>query len=230
MKNRMYADVKTWNSFVGCKFDCSYCKPSFQRMMKRVSGANGCRDCYSFKPHEHPERLSKIPSADTVFVCGTGDISFANPKYVRKIISAIKDRIKKHLAQQFYFQSKNPACFQQYLSDFPKDNTILLTTLETNRDEGYAGVSKAPVPSRRYADFKALDWLRKIITVEPVIDFDHDIFLEWIVDLKPEAVWIGYNSRPKEVQFPEPDKQKLEKLIAAIRDAGVEVKEKDMRG
>jgi hypothetical protein len=34
-KSNMYADAKTWNPFKGCRFDCTYCVPSFQRQAKR---------------------------------------------------------------------------------------------------------------------------------------------------------------------------------------------------
>jgi len=230
VKNNMYKDVKTWNPQVGCKFDCTYCKPSFQRIVKWSAGMrDNCSGCKGFRPHQHEERMDRIPGAGTVFVCGNGDISFAKPVYVRKIISAIQERITKHPDQQFYFQSKNPKCFEQYLCDFPKDNTILLTTLETNRDEGYNQISKAPVPSKRYADFKAVAWHRKIVTIEPILDFDQDVFLRWIQDIGPEAVYIGYNSRPEAVQLPEPDQEKVDRFIAALKDKNITVKEKTMR-
>ena len=35
--------------------------------------------------------------------------------------------------------------------------------------------------------------------LEPVMDFDVPIFLDWIVALRPEYVWLGYNSKPKQV-------------------------------
>src|SRR3989339_1140300 len=228
-KSNMYKNVKTYNPAVGCNFECFYCKPSFQQQIKRVSGIIDCKRCYTFKPHEHPERLDKIPSADTVFMFGTGDISFYRQKYVKQVINSVHEDLKKHEDRLFYFQSKNPACFQQYLANFPKDNTVLLTTLETNRDAGYERISKAPVPSRRYADFKALDWCRKIVTIEPIMEFDHDVFLRWIVDLKPEAVWIGYNSREKQVKLPEPSLEKTNKFIAELRRKGIEVREKAIR-
>ena len=37
-----------------------------------------------------------------------------------------------------------PVYFERFLADLP-DNVILLTTLETNRDDGYAAISKAPL-------------------------------------------------------------------------------------
>ena len=79
----------------------------------------------------------KIPSAETVFVCGNSDISFCDPDFTRRIINAIKTRNVRRPDKTYFFQSKKPKYFEQFLEDFP-ENVILLTTLETNRDEGYS--------------------------------------------------------------------------------------------
>jgi hypothetical protein len=147
---------------------------------------------------------------------------------VRQIIEKVKQNVVRFPNRNFYFQSKNPVCFRQYLKDLPERNVILVTTLETNRDAGYRNVSKAPVPSERYRDFKALDWPRKIVTVEPIMDFDPDVFLKWLTDIKPEVIWLGYNSRPQSVALPEPALSKTREFIAALRKSGMIVQEKDM--
>ena len=106
---------------------------------------------------------------------------------------------------------------------------ILLTTLETNRNAGYKAVSKAPPPTERYRQFKKLKHPRKVVTIEPVMDFDEDVFPQWIVDLKPEYVWLGLNSKPK-VTLPEPSPQKLCKLVKVLVRAGIPIRPKDLRG
>jgi len=142
-----------------------------------------------------------------VFVCGNADISFASPAYVRRIVEAIRADNEKYEkrgdkpAKTFYIQTKRPAFLAPFLYSLP-ENVVLLTTLETNRDEGYGRVAKAPKPSERHAQFKALDYPRKIVTIEPVMDFDTDVFAKWIVQLKPEAVWLGYNSQETAVMLP----------------------------
>jgi hypothetical protein len=103
--------------------------------------------------------LDKIPSASIIFVAGNGDLSFCPPSFTRKIIAAIKEH-KSRQRRTFYLQSKRPAYFRQFLRSLP-DNVILLTTLETNRDAGYRAISKAPLPSQRYRQFKSLDYGRK---------------------------------------------------------------------
>ena len=108
---------------------------------------------------------------------------------------------------------------------------ILVTTLETNRDEGYRKVSPtAPLPTDRYEQFRALHYGRKVVTVEPALDFDVKVFSEWIIDLDPEYVWLGFNSHPKSVALAEPPESKMKALMAKLSANGIKVKGKDLRG
>lgn len=173
-------------------------------------------------------RLPSIPSTKIVFVCGSGDISFCDPKFTLKIIEVIKNHNKRCSHKTYYFQSKRPAYFKKFLTVFP-ENVILLTTLETNRDSGYRKVSKASLPSKRYNQLLELDYPRKVVTIEPVMDFDLKVFSQWIVDLAPEYVWLGYNSRPKQIRLPEPSVEKLRKFVRILSTAGIKIRPKDLR-
>jgi hypothetical protein len=219
----MYPQAKTWSPFKGCRFDCTYCEPTFKRQAKRQK--HNCVQCYDYLPHWHEERLKAIPATEIVFVCGNADISFCEPAFTRRIVARIKQYSERRPGKTFYFQSKRPAYFAQFLSEFP-ENVILLTTLETNRDE--PAVSKAPVPSERYRQFKALDYPRKVVTIEPVMDFDPEVFAGWIRALRVEYVWLGYNSRPKSVKLPEPSPGKVQEFVGLL--AGIEVRGKELRG
>lgn len=225
--SNMYADARTWNPFKGCGFACSYCVPSFQRQAKRQK--QNCRLCYRFTPHCHPERLEKIPSAEIVFVCGNGDISFSPLAFTREILGSIREHSRRCPEKQYYLQSKRPAYFEQFVDELP-DNVLLVTTLETNRDAGYSSVSKAPPPSERYEQFLKLKHPRKVVTIEPIMDFDPDVFARWIIGIVPEYVWLGFNSRPQQVSIPEPPVEKVAALVKAFGHAGVPVRTKDVRG
>ena len=220
----MYAAAETWNPFKGCEFDCAYCMPSFQRQAKRQKHL--CEDCYRYVPHEHPERLSKIPKAEIVFVCGNGDISFADPAYVHRIIDAIWTRCVRGT---FYVQTKRPEFLRPYLGLLPP-RVMLVTTLETNRDDGYGLVSKAPPPTERFRQFLDLDWPRKVVTIEPAMDFDVDVFAGWITNIGPKCVWLGLNSRPAEVRLPEPTPEKLRAFTGILIGHGIPVRGKSLRG
>lgn len=225
----MYGNAKTWNPFKGCGFTCSYCIPSFQLQAKRQK--HNCMRCYEYRPHFHPERLGQIPSSSIVFVCGNGDLAFATFEQREAVIAGIVDFSRRHprSPRTFYLQSKRPECFRPHLRKLP-ENVVLVTTLETNRDRGYEVVStKAPAPSERYRQFLDLDYPRKIVTIESVMDFDVDIFASWIVNIAPELVYLGFNSRTKP-KLPEPAPPKLATFATVITGTGIPIIGKTLRG
>lgn len=213
----MYSDsVKQWNVFIGCRFDCSYCRKSFQAQMKRQKPMldkngkkRGCQKCYDYEPHFHEERLNdKLPLTkgdEFIWVGSSGDISFI---YVRNLYK-ILNKIEEYPDRIFFFQTKNPHFFLKY--PFPK-NVIFGITLETNRY--YPEISNAPNPYDRFYWFKTLKHSRKIITIEPIMEFDFDQFLEWIKVINPERVYIGYDT--KKNNLPEPSLEKTKKLILEL--------------
>lgn len=215
MSKNMYSDsVKQWNCFVGCKFNCTYCKKSFQAQMKRQK--HNCIKCYNYEPHFHEERLTndwieknlpEITKGDEfIWCCSSGDIYFAKPKWIFKIIEKIKELPSK----TFFFQSKEPKVFCDY--DFP-ENVILGITLESNR--WYKNISNAPSPLERMKVFFTLKYPRKFITIEPILDFDFSIFLGWLRILNPERIYIGYDTKKNSLL--EPRLYKTRNLIHELK-------------
>ena len=222
-KSNMYAlSIKQWNPFVGCEFDCSYCESSFQRQAKRQK--QRCLKCYKYTPHTHPDRLTdyipKTKENEFIFACASGDISFCPTPFLNKIIK----RIEKDKNKTFLIQSKNPKTFQRVI--FPQ-NTILGTTIETNRDKLYDGISKAPKPSKRYKDFLKIEHPSKMITIEPVVDFDLGVMVKWVKDIKPCMVWLGYDSKKNDL--PEPSYEKFMNLKKTMEQVGIKVILKTVR-
>lgn len=219
-ESNMYADTQTWNPFVGCGFGCTYCVTSFQAQAKRQR--KNCERCYEYEPHQHPERLDRVPKTPIVFVCGMGDISFCDDAlFVQRILA----RIRQRKSQTFYLQSKRPEYFAPFLRSLPR-NVVLVTTLETNRDDLGERYSKAPPPSERHRQFVALDWPRKVVTIEPVLDFDKIDFVEMIEEVAPEYVYLGYNSKRGQMILIEPSKEDMRWFDAELKIRGIGVKHK----
>lgn len=209
---------------MGCEFNCSYCTPTFKRQAKRQR--KNCNQCYNYTPHCHPERLSKIPGSKIVFVCGSGDISYCPKRFVPKIINALKNHRSRN-AQTYYFQSKKPSCLKPFLH-LLNPNFAIVTTLETNRDKGYKAISKAPLPTTRYKQFLSLKYPRKVVTIVPVMDFDVEIFADWMIKLKPEYVWLGFDS--KKCKLPEPSEQKLKAFVKILNKHKIKILGKNLKG
>ena len=222
--SHMYpASAGQWNPFVGCSFDCLYCLRSFQLQLKRWA-KNHCGRCYRFIPHEHPERLvqplPKTRFGQFVFTCSNGDIAFCTTEYLERIV----DRMRRDAAKTFLLQSKNPQTFNRVT--FP-DNVILGTTIETNRDDGYGKISKAPVPSQRCRKFLNVRHRSKMVTIEPVLDFHADVLVNWISEINPCLIWLGYDSRKN--RLPEPSLEKLKALYWELGRRGFTVVLKTIR-
>jgi DNA repair photolyase len=218
----MYREsIESWNPFVGCGYNCVYCESSFKRQMKRRK--RHCMSCYSFKPHFHAERLSKwLPRTEGngfIFCCDMGDVAFCRPEWMRQILT----RIKQLPDRTFLIQSKNPNVFNNYR--FP-ENVLLGTTIETNRDDLYEGISRAPLPSQRYRAMLTLQHPRKIVTIEPVLDFDVEIMERWVREIRSEICYVGYDS--KKNYLPEPELQKVKVLMKKLKET-TSVRAKTMR-
>ena len=101
------------------------------------------------------------------------------------------------------------------------ENNIVGCTIETNRE--YVGLSDAPSMLER-AQWMTRIQGRKFITIEPILDFDVDALAYWIKDINPEFVNIGADS--KRHNLPEPSADKVNALIAEIKNAGIEIRQK----
>ena len=193
--------IKTWNPFVGCRFNCKYC------WARRVAQRLKCDLCKSFTPHFHPERITSkmLPKNGVVFVCDMGDISFSWEVYpyltcLERLMQFI-EHFQKKASTVFFFETKKPSFYYSImlrLGDFKPSQTMLSTTIETNKHELTSQISKAPNPKLRYMDMKLLNWPRKHISIEPIMDFDPDVMFKWITEIEPEIVSIGYEKRDQD--------------------------------
>src|SRR3990167_1875162 len=168
----------TWNPFTGCKFDCSYCWARGLADGKlKASYPNG------FLPTFHPERLKvKFKPDDFVFVSSMGDISFTGLEDYDKLDTVIQDFPET----KFLLQTKHPDIF---VCGYPfPDNVYHGVTIETNRP---ILVSKAPSPEMRYGIMTLDKHPHKFVSIEPIMDFDLDVFSKWLIDINPEIVEIG---------------------------------------
>ena len=196
-KGNMYPFVMhTWNPIRGkCPHDCVYC------YMKVYP-----------QPELHfveKEMETNLGQGNFIFVGSSTDIwARAVPVlWISRVISCCM-----MFENRYLFQSKNPARFNSFI--FPP-NSILGTTLETNRDYG---VSNAPFVWERFGAMVDLEakGIPSMVSIEPIMDFDLDILVDWIKQIAPEFVSIGADS--KNHHLPEPPAYKVKALIEALQD------------
>ncbi len=198
-KGNMYPFVThTWNVIKGkCPHDCSYC------YMKQFP--------QSELHFDEKELKTNLGENNFIFVGSSCDM-FADEvpdEWIEKTL----EHCNKYPENTYLFQTKNPAMFHKYKNDFPF-GSILGITLETNRNELMD--NKAPEV------FERIEWMndlelygkRKMITIEPIIDFDVGQVVAWIKSVRPEFVNIGADSKGH--NLPEPSQLKIENLVKEL--------------
>ena len=221
--SRMFDVVsKTWNPITGCLHFCRYCwarKLVERRLRHTKKYRNG------FSPQMHENEFRKRFNGDFVFVCDMGDLfgDWVPREWILKVI----EHIKKFPDTDFLFLTKNPKRYHEYIDRFP-ENAVLGATIETNRDDLYVEhkISRAPLPSERFKAMKELRWKNKFVSIEPILDFDLEAFTEWIREIKPVMVYIGYDNYGN--KLPEPPLEKTKALIQSLQGF-TEVRVKTLR-
>jgi len=187
----------TFNVIKGkCPHDCSYCYMKiFPQKELRF---------------DNSELKTDLGRGNFIFVGSSCDM-WAENIPLDWIIKTLNHCVWYEDGNSYLFQSKNPIRFNGW--DFPK-NTILGTTIESNRC-CCDFTPNAPCTSQRYLSMKKIA-LPKMVSIEPIMDFDLDVMVRWIAEIKPEFVSIGADSRGHKLPEPLPDKVKA--LIEALKE------------
>jgi DNA repair photolyase len=199
----------TWNPLNGeCSHRCPYCfvKNTPAGRMGFYSGPLRLND------RAMQEGLGK---GRKIFVVDLNDL-FAAP-VPDGWIRAILERCHNFGHNEYIFQTKNPLRYLRLPLPFPP-RTIIGTTIESDM------MPASVVGDRIFAMRAARDcaW-QTFITIEPIQKFSM-FFADTILSAKPSFVNIGADS--KNSGLPEPTGDEVRKLIADLRAAGIEVREK----
>ncbi len=192
----------TWNPFTGCYFNCCYC---WARKLAETKLKKSYPE--GFTSTTHPDRFTRrFKPNDFVFVWSMGDIAFAPPPVWR----VVSEHVQKYPQTNFLLCTKSPHVFSQSIA-WP--NLLFGSTIETNRH--YPEISKAPPVHERYKQM-SLIYGRKFLSIEPIMDFDLNSFIQWVINIKPEIVEIGADNYHN--NLPEPGPDKLAQFLVELRD------------
>jgi DNA repair photolyase len=209
-QDNMYPWVTKRRNYIGgnCPHQCVYCyvnrmKKRFQHLRNRYSGASFMLE----------EEISKNEGkGHVIFVQDCGDL-FAEA-VPDELVERVLGHCRAYPYNTYLFQTKNPVRFIQYRDAFPK-LCILGATIES--DINHPNISKA-IPNKHRIFVMGLNILKgfdKMVSVEPVMDFNHERFVEVLKQIEPLFVSIGADS--KRYGLKEPDKEKLLTFIEALR-------------
>ncbi len=233
-RGNMYEFVTHCHSHLrgGCPHSCSYCYVrSFRNYQRDWTGPVRLLE---------KELSVNYGEGKTIFIEHCSDM-FAEgvpDEYVSKII----DHCNKYEGNTYLFQTKNPKRMLDWYEFLPGDfNVILGTTIETNRRLDHImsastgePLSKAPDPKERYEAMLVASGIRKssgerlMVTIEPIMEFDLDVLSEWIINLKPDFINLGADS--KRHNLPEPTREEVLALVNVLEENGVHINKKSNLG
>jgi DNA repair photolyase len=220
-KGNMYDWVTHMHTHLAgeCSHKCSYCY--VQTGPAQMSGK-----------YKGPFRLVEkelevnYGAGKIIFIEHMNDLfAWAVPK---DVVSKILAHACQYPDNDYVFQTKNPIRAHGFTGFPPK--MMMGTTIETNRSDSLRAISGAPHPWDRACGITWFSGERRetFITIEPIMDFDLGVMADWIIRARPSFVNIGADS--KRCNLPEPSAEKVRGLIAAIAEAGIEIKKKHNLG
>lgn len=188
----------TWNPIKGiCPHGCEYCymKPYWKRMSK---------------PRLEKKEFIDLGNNKKIFVGSSCDI-FAE-SIPNEWIGRVLDWCGS-FDNEYLFQSKDLMNLISWDGFFP-DKTTLGITLESNRsyDFTYSSIGILDDFITKLHYLKKMNQPHKfMVTIEPILDFDIDDFLEILILLNPD--WVNIGSDSKGHNLPEPEFSKVRELI-----------------
>ncbi len=220
MVNQMYPNVVPYNPLCGrCGMHCQYC--STNSLRKRYEA---CAKKYSGEYRIDEKVLNKnLGSGKTVFVVAQNDLFEADVP--DEMIIKILNRMLMYPNNTYMIQTKNPARYSDMINygwgnygcswTYSKilNKVWLGTTIETNRNEII--LSQAPsVLERATAMCNLPNEFKKYITIEPIVDFDVNLFVDMLAMIKPDKIYIGADS--KHNNLPEPSAKKTADFVSRL--------------
>lgn len=198
-KGNMYPFVThTWNVIKGkCVHDCSYCYMKFFPQ----------KDLWFDKK----ELKTDLGNRNFIFIGSSTDMWADNIpiEWLNDILHYIRQFNNTYL-----FQSKNPCRFKEIFRYPDTDNIIYGTTIETNRQDLINEISNAPSIEERVSAMENISD-RKMLTIEPIMDFDVNVLIEMIKRINP--LWVNVGADSKGHELPEPSTEKIQELISKLK-------------
>ena len=200
--------TETSSPVKGCNHHCQYCW--------FVSLATGRLKRYyknGISPRVVKGELDRrFKKRQFVFISDMGDLfcSAVPTEWIANVCDAIRESPEA----EFLFMTKNPQRYVGVASTIPS-NVVLGATIESDRN--YIALSKAPNQSDRLtAMMQLIDTLpnRRFVSIEPILDFNLDTFVEQLKNVRPWAVAVGYDNYGW--KLPEPSRERTDALISEL--------------
>lgn len=202
----MFPEVtRTWNPIVGCEHGCSYC---YARHLAHTRLRHLAND---FAPTLVARCLQQRFNRGFIFVSSMGDMwgDWVPDDWILSVLEIVRESPKA----TFLFLTKNPARYAEFWAHIPS-NVVLGATIEGNASTN----GQAPAVTQRLVEMARLRGMAPgrhlMISIEPIMEFNLDSFVEQIRVIEPAFVYVGYDNHPNlHAHLYEPPLAKTQELI-----------------
>jgi protein gp37 len=167
----------------------------------------------------------KYGEGKTIFIEHMNDLfAAAGPT---DFVVRILNHCKQFPKNTYVFQTKNPGRLAHVFLDRIPKGSIVGTTIETNRHFPDIMRDAPNVQARQLAMLQIKLYrpdLKRFVTVEPILDLDPTELARGIAEIEPHFLNIGADSKGR--GLPEPSKATIEAFLTALRERGIEIREK----
>lgn len=205
-----------------CPHECSYCY--MRAIFRHYHGDETLRlDEYELKVNYGKNKF--------IFL-GTSTDMFADAVPTEWILQ-VYDKCLQYPENKYLLQSKNPGrTLEPQLINHPlmqlKDRICFATTIESNRDYPISKAQSMTDRADAMAQLQAMGF-PVMVTIEPIMDFDHEELVEMLRKIRPFQVNIGCNTS-KEIKLPEPTRDQIYALVQELSTfTNVELKSNSKR-
>jgi len=193
----------TWTPVRGkCPYNCAYCYVGRWGQQQKPLHL------------DQKELRSNLGSGNYIFVCSGCDLF--HPDVPESWIADVRNQTLQYPVNKYLWHTKNPQRLVELIEPGPAD--VVCVTIESNINR--SNISAAPAPYERAMYLRKWEG-RKMITVEPIMDFDVVQFSSLLLSCQPDQVNIGGDSGKN--NLPEPFSWKIEALVEALEDNGITV-------
>jgi DNA repair photolyase len=179
-KGNIYGFIdRTWNPIKGkCFHDCSYCYMKAINKNQREADVN------------KNELKTDLTKDRYVFVGSSTDLFAENisSDWIKRCLNKCYDTNNNLFEEvnKYFFQSKNPKRFLEFIDHPVFENSVICTTIETNKWLPEHMRNSPKIEDRVSAMEKIANLgFETHVTIEPIMDFDLDELLPLIKRCKP---------------------------------------------
>ena len=200
---------KPWNPLGGrCKHNCIYCWSMGEKgLVKKYNMQK-----YQGEPRLIPKEFKRtFNEGGFCFVCDMVDLF--GDWIPNEWINSILYHIQKFPKTTFLLLTKNP---KRYHNCQIPTNCICGATIETDKYFGQKTMGFTPTPGQRWEALATLEHKRKMVSVEPIMNFNLEYFVFMMRSIDPEFIYVGYDNY--ENNLPEPSLEETMKLIEKLKE------------